>query len=150
MKNIPNKIYLQVGELSDEEMKEVDFDNLSEVTWCKDHVFPSDIEFCCSGKETLSIGEYRIPDGCKATVHNGVVEISVRRDNRIKEGDWRCKDCKHRIKGKTSINAYYPSWVCALKPKQVRNPRFANRKLYYCANRNDKACENFELKGGKK
>ena len=96
-------------------------------------------------KETLSEGSYLIPEGCKATVHNGVVEISVRRDNRIKYGDWRCKDCKHRIKGKTSINAYYPSWVCALKPKQVRNPRFANRKLYYCANRNDKACENFEI-----
>lgn len=99
-------------------------------------------------KETLSEGYYLIPEGYKATVHNGMVEISVKRDNRIKDGDWRCKDCKHRIEGRASINAYFPSYVCALKPKQVRNTRFASLKLYYCANRNDKACGNFERKDG--
>lgn len=46
MKNIPNVIYLQVGELSDEELREVDFNEISdEVTWCKDKVFKTDIEF---------------------------------------------------------------------------------------------------------
>lgn len=99
-------------------------------------------------KETLSEGRYLIPDGYKATVSNGVVEISVKRDNRIKYGDWRCKDCIHRKEGKTSLNAWSMSWVCELKPKEVRNPRFANQKLFYCANRNDKACENFERKEG--
>lgn len=146
MKNVPNKIYLQVGELTDEEMREVDFDDLSEVTWCKDNIFPTDIEFVRSGQETLSMGSYRIPEGCKATIVNGVVEISVKKDNRIKEGDWRCKDCKHRIEGRTSINAHYTSWVCELKPKTILNPRFSNQKLYYCANRNDKVCEKFERK----
>lgn len=86
MKNVPNKIYLQVGELTDEEMGDV-FDDLSEVTWCKDKIFPTDIEFCRSGQETLSIGKYLIPEGCKATVMNGEVIISVKKDNRIKEGD---------------------------------------------------------------
>lgn len=146
MKNIPNKIYLQFGELTEEEKREVDFNDLSEVCWCQDKIFDTDIEYSLSGQETLSEGRYRIPEGYKATIHQGLVEISVKKDNRIKEGDWRCKDCKHRIKGKSSINAYYPSYVCRLKPKQVRNSRFANRKLYYCANRNDKACENFERK----
>lgn len=150
MKNVPNKIYLQVGELTDEEMREVDFDDLSEVTWCKDNIFPTDIEFCRSGQETLSIGKYRLPDGCKAIVSGGEIEISIKKDNRIKEGDWRCKDCKHRIEGKTSLNAWTMSWVCELKPKQVRNPRFAGQKLFYCANRNDKVCENFERKESKK
>ena len=96
--------------------------------------------------QTLEIGQYAIPEGCKATVSGGVIEISIKKDNRIKEGDWRCKDCKHRIDGKTSLNAWTMSKVCELKPKQVRNHRFANQKLFYCANRNDKACENFERK----
>ena len=96
--------------------------------------------------QTLEIGQYAIPEGCKATVSGGVIEISIKKDNRIKEGDWRCKECKHRIDGKTSLNAWTMSKVCELKPKQVRNPRFANQKLFYCANRNDKACENFERK----
>ena len=86
MKNVPNKIYLQVGELTDEEMGDV-FDDLSEVTWCKDKIFHTDIEFCRSGQETLSIGKYLIPEGCKATVMSGEVIISVKKDNRIKEGD---------------------------------------------------------------
>jgi len=96
--------------------------------------------------QTLEIGSYLIPEGCKATVMGGEVIISIKKDNRIKEGDWRCKDCIHRKEGKTSINAWSMSWVCELKPKTVRNPRFANQKLFYCANRNDKACENFERK----
>lgn len=96
--------------------------------------------------QTLEIGSYLIPEGCKATVMSGEVIISVKKDNRIKEGDWRCKDCIHRKKGKTSINAWSMSWVCELKPKTVRNPRFANQKLFYCAHRNDKACEKFERK----
>lgn len=100
--------------------------------------------------QTLEIGSYLITEGCKATVMGGEVIISIKKDNRIKEGDWRCKDCIHRKEGKTSINAWSMSWVCELKPKTVRNPRFANQKLFYCANRNDKACENFERKESKK
>ena len=84
--------------------------------------------------QTLEIGSYLIPEGCKATVKDGDVTISIKKDNRIKEGDWRCKDCIHRKEGKTSINAWSMSWVCELKPKTVRNPRFANQKLFYCAN----------------
>lgn len=77
--------------------------------------------------QTLEIGSYLIPEGCKATVMGGEVIISIKKDNRIKEGDWRCKDCIHRKEGKTSINAWSMSWVCELKPKTVRNPRFANQ-----------------------
>lgn len=45
MKNIPNRIYLQVGEMSDEEYRETDFHDLDEVTWCEDKAFKTDIEF---------------------------------------------------------------------------------------------------------
>ena len=39
--------------------------------------------------QTLEIGSYLIPEGCKATVMGGEVIISIKKDNRIKEGDWR-------------------------------------------------------------
>lgn len=94
--------------------------------------------------QTLEIGSYIIPEGCKATVMSGEVIISIKKDNRIKEGDWRCKDCIHWKEGKATMNARRNSWVCELKPKDIRNPKFANQKIFYHANRNDKVCENFE------
>ena len=44
MKNTPNKIFLNIG--ADE--KDLDFNALSEVTWSKDRVFDSDLEFISS------------------------------------------------------------------------------------------------------
>ena len=44
MKNAPNKIFLNIG--TDEE--DLDFNTLSEVTWSKDRVFDSDLEFISS------------------------------------------------------------------------------------------------------
>lgn len=45
MKNVPERIYLQVGEMTDEEFREIDFHDLDEVTWCEDKAFKTDIEF---------------------------------------------------------------------------------------------------------
>jgi hypothetical protein len=45
MKNVPERIYLQVGEMTDEEFREIDFHDLDEVTWCEDKVSKTDIEF---------------------------------------------------------------------------------------------------------
>jgi len=44
MENTPNKIFLNIG--TDE--KDLDFNTLSEVTWSKDRVFDSDLEFVSS------------------------------------------------------------------------------------------------------
>ena len=44
MKNTPNKIFLNTGT----EEKDLDFNILSEVTWSKDRVFDSDLEFISS------------------------------------------------------------------------------------------------------
>lgn len=41
MKDTPNKIFLNIGT----EEKDLDFNTLSEVTWSKDKVFDSDLEF---------------------------------------------------------------------------------------------------------
>lgn len=42
MKNIPNKIYLQIG---DDTPKYIDFNDLDEVTWCADRISENDIEY---------------------------------------------------------------------------------------------------------
>ena len=42
MKNIPNKIYLQIG---DNTPKDVDFNDLDEVTWCAERISKNDIEY---------------------------------------------------------------------------------------------------------
>ncbi len=42
MNNIPQKIYLQVGEDCPDD---VDFNNLSEVTWWKEKIFNSDLVY---------------------------------------------------------------------------------------------------------
>ena len=46
MKNIPQKIYLQIGE--DAEGVE-SFDDLSDVTWCADNINQNDIEYVVAG-----------------------------------------------------------------------------------------------------
>lgn len=42
MKNIPNKIYLQIGS---DTPKDVDFKDLDEVTWCSERISENDIEY---------------------------------------------------------------------------------------------------------
>lgn len=42
MKNKPSKIFLQIG---DGYMDDADFKELSEVTWCEDKIFDTDIEY---------------------------------------------------------------------------------------------------------
>jgi len=46
MKNIPEKIYLQIGDDCDSE----DFNELSEVSWNKDKIYENDIEFTLQNK----------------------------------------------------------------------------------------------------
>ena len=55
MKNIPQKIYLQIGDQPDKEFEteENDFNNLSQVSWCKDRINDNDLEYelNCKSKE---------------------------------------------------------------------------------------------------
>lgn len=59
MKNIPKKIYLQVGDLTDDEIKNSDFSELSEVTWCKEKVSATDIEYVRSDSDASIPEEYK-------------------------------------------------------------------------------------------
>lgn len=45
MKNLPDKIYLNLGDLSKEEYNELDFHDLSEVTWSEDDVQGRNVEY---------------------------------------------------------------------------------------------------------
>jgi hypothetical protein len=45
MKNIPDKIYLQIGKDVEED---ADFDNLvgsADISWCEDRIYKNDIEY---------------------------------------------------------------------------------------------------------
>ena len=42
MKNIPKKIFLQVGDLEDDN---VDFSELSDVTWSSERIYKNDVEY---------------------------------------------------------------------------------------------------------
>lgn len=57
MKNIPEKIYLNLGE---DCPADVDFRDLSEVTWSETKVFPNDIEYARK-TEWVSVNE-RLPE----------------------------------------------------------------------------------------
>ena len=47
MKNLPKKIYLQIGEddYTPEELSELDFNKLEDVYWCEDKIYDTDIEY---------------------------------------------------------------------------------------------------------
>ena len=45
MKNLPDKIYLNLGDLTEEEYNELDFHDLSEVTWSEDDVQGRNVEY---------------------------------------------------------------------------------------------------------
>lgn len=48
MKNIPKKIYLQIGDLSKDELENLDFNELRknvQITWCEDKINSTDLLF---------------------------------------------------------------------------------------------------------
>jgi len=45
MENLPNKIYLNLGDLSEEEFNDTDFNDLSEITWSEDDVQGRNVEY---------------------------------------------------------------------------------------------------------
>ena len=45
MKNLPDKIFLNLGDLTEEEYNETDFQELSEVTWSEDDVQGRNVEY---------------------------------------------------------------------------------------------------------
>ena len=92
----------------------------------------------------LKEGIYNIPDGLVVKILRGARQIEVKpnSDNRIKPGDYRCKDCKHQIEGPCLGNQWWTSKVCEKRPKRV----VQQTQVYYAAQDNRFPCAMFELK----
>lgn len=97
----------------------------------------------------IELGEYLIPDNYRAIIARGKVMVFPRKSKTLGEGEYRCRDCVHYRKGQTSVNqsSYNFGYICDMKPKEVRYPKFIEQKLYYCALKYGKICEYFEKKG---
>jgi hypothetical protein len=54
MKNIPQKIYLQIGEDVSTKENDSDFNNLAGVSWCADKINNTDIEYVLKSEETFT------------------------------------------------------------------------------------------------
>lgn len=90
-------------------------------------------------------GMYLIPDNLRAIIKNGgktlVLQPRKGRNPNLKEGEYRCKDCTHRIKGyvyKSEKTRWYKSFVCEMKPK--------GEDCFYSCKDYGKPCEHFNLK----
>lgn len=96
----------------------------------------------------LPIGVYTIPQDCRAILVKGKVHVFQKIRNTLAEGEYRCKDCKHYVLGKTTINqsSFRLSYVCEMRPKAVANPCYKERKLFYAALKYGKLCDKFELR----
>lgn len=89
--------------------------------------------------EFLKAGTYLLPEDCTASVVKGKVIVYQKRKSVLKEGDYRCKDCRFNVIGYATNNARYSTNVCMLKPKQ-------HKGVFYAVQKYDKVCDKFQLK----
>lgn len=52
MKNVPNRIYLNLGEMTDAEIQETDFKEVDEVTWSEDDIQGRNIAYVREERES--------------------------------------------------------------------------------------------------
>lgn len=90
----------------------------------------------------IDIGEYEIPDECRAKVYGGKVYIYQRRNGRGRPKSTRvhCKDCKHRVLG-YACNNICKTNVCELRPKTSTT---GGKRLYYAVSKYGAVCDKFE------
>lgn len=98
----------------------------------------------------LKEGTYKIPFGYKAVLKKGEVIILPRvRIYDLKDlGEYRCKDCKHYVKGPTKAmqRKEVYGYICDLRPKKYPRVNNAdNEQIYYTALKYGLPCEKFEL-----
>lgn len=70
MKNLPEHIYLNFGELDEEELKDTDYKNIQnewEITWCEDPIFAGD-------------QKYIREDIVKKMIEDAMIEYEIKRN----------------------------------------------------------------------
>ena len=79
---------------------------------------------------TLQEGEYLIPDGYTVKKVGRTLKVYKSKSNRLSEGDYRCKDCKHYVKGFDTISGWYETDVCDMIPKRLtKEGRYAYKAV---------------------
>ena len=99
IKNIPEKIYLNLGFDKDKLIEDIDFEELwqsGEITWCRDKINGTDIEYYASQQkptnEDIREWAYKIASleidkkgTARASYYNGLLDgAKAMRDNQIK------------------------------------------------------------------
>lgn len=101
----------------------------------------------------LTPGEYILPDGYSFVRRGQVITVYEKKKKTLAFGEYRCKHCKHFVKGHTAPSRWL-STVCDLKPKKLseaaerrkaEHPIFSTYTLYYSAKPFDYTCDKFEL-----
>lgn len=97
------------------------------------------------GCMVLSPGEYAVPSDCRVILSEGIVSVVKRKRNRLMEGEFRCRDCRHYADGH-SVRLWYATKVCMMKPKTLRYGRNTGSdvQMYYAAQPYGKPCPKFE------
>lgn len=78
MKNIPKRIYLQIGDVTDKDNKNIDFNELSGVCWSSEKIFKTDIEYI------------RKPDAARKSIESIAKETNGR--------SRACKKCQYLMR----------------------------------------------------
>jgi hypothetical protein len=90
--------------------------------------------------ETLKEGTYNIPEDLRVLVINPTtIRVQKRKARTLQEGEYRCKDCAHRIKGRALKSYTYLTDVCEMKPKKTEG-------LFYFQPYYGWKCEHFKLR----
>ena len=84
-----------------------------------------------------------IPDGLSIRKVGKTLQVYKSKSNRLSEGEYRCKDCKHYVKGFSNNSAWYETMICELTYKRTTKE---GRTCYKAVNKYAKPCGFFELK----
>ena len=90
---------------------------------------------------TLQEGEYLIPDGYSVKKVGKTLQVYKSKSNRLDKDEYRCKDCKHYVRGYSSNSAWYETMVCDLTLKRTTKE---GRQCYKAVNKYAKPCGFFE------
>lgn len=88
----------------------------------------------------LEKGRYKLPEGCVVDVFRNEIIVRESRNNRRRNEDRRCKDCKFYVSGQScNFSDGRNSMVCSLRPKEGKG-------MFYAMPPYHAACEQFKDK----
>jgi hypothetical protein len=91
----------------------------------------------------LQEGTYQIPDGLSVKQVGRTIEVYKSKKKTLEEGDYRCKDCIHYVKGLGKQSGGWETMVCEEKPAGEDKKGVMR---YYAMSKYGKPCESFKLR----